>query len=295
MLLSDMFSKKKLENSGGLEWIIDVTPENFMDAVVHQSQSNVVLLDFWAPWCEPCKHLSPLLEACIAKYNGRVRLAKVNIDENENIAAQFRIQSIPTVYAFAAGKPVDAFSGNISEQKLSQFIDKALAIIGHDPTGDALQKMIQSADDAFQEGNFLQAARTYMDVLTQKPDHAQAALLLVKCYALTGRLNEAKSIISTLDKEQDGLSTLEQLIEFIDAAPSLTSSQLADDFCTAHQHLQKGDVANYLDALLELLQKDRTFGDELFKKTLLTFFSFFDADQKYIMESRRRLSKVLFS
>ena len=173
--------------------IKDVTEANFMAEVVDASMTVPVIVDFWAPWCGPCKTLGPQLEAEVARAKGRVVMAKVNVDENQMIAGQLRVQSIPTVYAFFQGQPVDAFQGAIPQSQVKQFVDKLLALGGDD---GGLGAALEAAEAMLAEGAHQDAAETFQAILGEEPENAQAWGGLIRAFVAGGDLDAADAALA---------------------------------------------------------------------------------------------------
>ena len=158
----------------GDETIKDTTEATFMTDVVEASQQIPVIVDFWAPWCGPCKTLGPMLEQAVSAAKGKVRMVKVNVDENQQIAAQLRIQSIPTVYAFWQGQPVDGFQGAVAQSQIKTFVDKLTSLGGGEEDGDDLSEALDAAEVMLDEGAAVDAAQTFAAILGERPDNAAA-------------------------------------------------------------------------------------------------------------------------
>ena len=278
----------------------DITYTHFVSDVLEVSLQKVVLVDFWAPWCGPCKHLGPILEKGVASYNGRVILCKVNVDEEKELAAQLRIQSLPTVYDFVQGQPVDAFMGNISEQKLALFIDKQLEKLGIPETLD-LEKTLKDASALYNSENHDDAAQRYSFILSEIPDHPQAIAGYALCLLQKGHVDHARSTFLTLP--DDKKNTPEALMlaasfALIDDAPSLMLKDTDDKSsrfneairCTQILHL---DLA--IPMLLSLIQEDRSFANEAPRKLLLRVFEALGHGHRLTLEGRRTLSALVFS
>ena len=174
------------------EWVRDVSERDFMAEVVERSREVPVIVDFWAPWCGPCKTLGPALEAAVAAAKGKVVMAKVNVDENQMIASQLRVQSIPTVYAFWQGQPVDAFQGALPNSEIKAFVDKLSALAGD----GGLAEAIEAAETMLAEGAAVDAAETFVAILGEEPENADAFGGLVRSHIALGNLDQAEGFLT---------------------------------------------------------------------------------------------------
>lgn len=286
--------------------IRDVTEATFMADVIDASREVPVIVDFWAPWCGPCKTLGPALEAAVTAAKGRVRMAKVNVDENQAIAAQLRIQSIPTVYAFWQGKPVDGFQGAIPGSEIKTFVDKLAALAGDGGLGEA----IEAAEQMLAEGAATDAAETFAAILEEEPENAKAYGGLVRSHLALGNLDQAEGLLTAapakIAKAQEVEAARAQLDlarQAADAGPvaELQAAVAADPanpqarFDLALALHAAGQVDEAVDQLLDLFRRDRDWNDGAAKAQLFTIFDALKPTDPLALRGRRKLSSMIFS
>ena len=287
---------------------IDVDMNNFMAEVVEGSSQIPVIVQFWAPWCGPCKQLGPVLEKVVAAAHGKVKMVRVNIDDNQQIAQQLRVQSVPTVYAFVDGQPVDGFSGAQPESALTQFVEKLSSMGG---AGADIAGMLEAANTAVETQDFADAMQIYQQVMEADPESADALAGLVRC--LTGMQDHqaAREIIDQLNDEfrekpsmQAAIAALELAERAAESAGDLDLAQAAvaanPEDLQARQDLAMalfatGDNAGAMAQLLESIRVDRSWNDEAARLQLLEFFKTLGAANPDVMAARRQLSTLLFS
>ena len=281
---------------------------NFMAEVVEGSSQIPVIVQFWAPWCGPCKQLGPVLEKVVAAAHGKVKMVRVNIDDNQQIAQQLRVQSVPTVYAFVDGQPVDGFSGAQPESALTQFVEKLSSMGG---AGADIAGMLEAANTAVETQDFAGAMQIYQQVMEADPESADALAGLVRC--LTGMQDHqaAREIIDQLNDEfrekpsmQAAIAALELAERAAESAGDLDLAQAAvatnPEDLQARQDLAMalfatGDNAGAMAQLLESIRIDRSWNDEAARLQLLEFFKTLGAANPDVMAARRQLSTLLFS
>ena len=287
---------------------IDVDMNNFMAEVVEGSSQIPVIVQFWAPWCGPCKQLGPVLEKVVAAAHGKVKMVRVNIDDNQQIAQQLRVQSVPTVYGFVDGQPVDGFSGAQPESALTQFVEKLSSMGG---AGADIAGMLEAANTAVETQDFAGAMQIYQQVMEADPESVDALAGLVRC--LTGMQDHeaAREIIDQLNDEfrekpsmQAAIAALELAERAAGSAGDLNLAQAAvadnPEDLQARQDLAMalfatGDNAGAMAQLLESIRIDRSWNDEAARLQLLEFFKTLGAANPDVMAARRQLSTLLFS
>jgi putative thioredoxin len=298
------FSQTKPAGNGDL--IRDVTEADFMKDVIEASREVPVIVDFWAPWCGPCKTLGPALEAAVTAAKGKVRMAKVNVDENQTIAAQLRIQSIPTVYAFWQGKPVDGFQGAVSGSEIKAFVDRLSGLAGDGGLGEALD----AADAMLAEGAAVDAAETFAAILGEEPENARAYGGLVAAHLALGNLDQAEGLlaaapaaIATAPEVEAAKAQLALARQAADAGPvaELLAQVEADPgnhqarFDLAQALHANGKVEEAVDALLDLFRRDRDWNGGAAKTQLFTIFEALKPTDPIVLKGRRKLSSMIFA
>ena len=287
---------------------IDVDMNNFMAEVVEGSSQQPVIVQFWAPWCGPCKQLGPVLEKVVAAANGKVKMVRVNIDDNQQIAQQLRVQSVPTVYAFVDGQPVDGFAGAQPESAVTQFIEKVSSLGG---AGADIASMLDAGNAAVETQDFASAMQIFQQVMEADPDSAEALAGLVRC--LTGMKDHqaARETVDQLTDEfrekpamQAAIDALELAERVAESAGDLGVAQAAvaanPNDLQARQDLAMalfatGDNAGAMAQLLESIRIDRSWNEDAARMQLLEFFKTLGAANPDVMTARRQLSTLLFA
>lgn len=296
----------KPAGAGGADLVKDASTASFAKDVIEASKSALVVVDFWAPWCGPCRQLTPTIEKVVRSYGGKVRLVKINVDENQALAGQLRVQSIPTVYAFRDGKVVDGFMGALPEGQLRTFMDRALGGDAGTPIDDALAE----ADAAFEAGDLQGAAEIYAAVLQEDQQNAAALAGLARCYLKSGDLERAEQTIALVPPDKVRSSAVEGVRAALELARKGEESGDTGDlearvkanaadyqarYDLAVALAAKGRKAEAVDHLLEIVRRQRTWNEEAARKQLVQFFEAWGPKDAATIEGRKRLSSVLFS
>lgn len=291
---------------GAADIVKDATTATFKADVIDASRSVPVVVDFWAAWCGPCKQLTPVIEKVVRGYRGKVRLVKVNVDENQAISAQLRIQSLPTVYAFRDGQPIDGFVGVQPESAIKAFVDRLVA----DDAEMGIAEVLKTGEELLDQDDLQGAAEVFASVLQEDRTNAEALAGLAACYMKSGDVARAKQTLALVPPDKRELP----VVKSIEAAITLAekgadAGGIADlkrrvaenprDF-QARLDLSlalgaQGDREEALELLLDLVRMDRTWNDEAARKQLLQFFDAWGPKEPLVAEGRRKLSSILFS
>ena len=289
------------------ELIKDTTTATFIADVIEMSQKVPVIVDFWATWCGPCKTLGPALEKVVREARGAVRMVKVDVDKNQDLAAQLRIQTVPTVYAFKGGRPVDAFSGAQPESQLKAFVKK---LIAGGAAGPTIDDYIAEAKQVLEEGDAQTAAGIFNQILQEAPDNASAMAGLLRCLMAVGQTEQAESMMSRLAPEMARHAEIMAVATALELARHAggvgEAAELrrrlaadADDhqarYDLALAYYAAGEVEAAVDELLDLFKRDRAWNDDAARKQLVKIFEVLGFSHPLAKSGRARLSTLLFS
>ena len=287
-----------------MSFIIDINQDQFVEEVIEKSKTTPVIVDFWAPWCGPCKQLTPILENLVNKKNGKVILAKINVDENQGIAGQLNIQSIPTVYGFVEGKPVDAFQGAQPESKIEEMIDK---LIDAAP-GNEVPKLLEEADNLFKDQKFEEAQKIYETLVGMDPGNPKVIVGLLRCLVQLKKYDDAKEMMDSLDDEtlkNEEILKINKLLTNLDKDEGGDIEELkllvTNDpnnkekrFNLAEKYLSSSETELGFNELLIIFEKDPKWNDEAAKKKLLEYFDLLGFNDPNVLEARKKLSSLMF-
>ena len=289
--------------------IKEVSEATFMQDVVEASKTKPVIVDFWAPWCGPCKTLGPQLEEAVKAANGAVTMAKVNVDENQMIAGQMQVQSIPTVFAFVDGQPVDGFQGAVSASEIKAFVERVVAANGGDAES-SLDSAVQSAEQMLEEGDFEAALETFSAILQEDTNNVKSYIGLMKSHIALGDLDQAEAILNGMPLEisqkpevESVHAQIELAKQALDAGPIKDLVQLVEKNPDDHEARFKlaqalhgsGQVEDAVDQLLELFKRDKEWNDEAAKSQLFVIFEALEPNNPIVLNGRRKLSSLIFA
>ena len=286
--------------------IKDATEATFLKDVIEASKTTPIIVDFWAPWCGPCKTLTPALEAAVTAAKGKVRLVKIDVDRAPNLSQQLRIQSIPTIYAFWQGQPVDGFQGALPGSEIKKFIDKLVELGGDD---GGLADALAAAEEMLTEGAAADAAETFAAILAEEPENAAAYGGLIRAHLAAGNLDQAQTLadaapakIASAPEITAAGAQIELARQAANAGPvDLLRAAVARDaadhqarFDLATALHAAGEVEEAVETLLDLFKLDRDWNDGAAKTQLFTIFGALKPQDPIVLKGRRRLSSMIF-
>ena len=287
---------------------VDVTMDNFMAEVIEGSKTTPTIVQFWAPWCGPCKQLGPVLEKVVGASGGKVRIVRVNIDDNQQIAQQMRVQSVPTVYGFVDGQPIDGFAGAQPESNVKQFVEKLSSMGG---AGADVASMLEAAEAALASGDHGTAMMQFQEVMSAAPESVAALAGVVRCLSASGDNAGARDLIYQLNDEYREDPAMQSAIAAVALAEK--ASESAGEVATANAAVEAdpndlaarqeyalalyavGANAEAMAQLLESIRIERGWNDDAARLQLLEFFATLGAANPDVIAARRKLSTLLFS
>ena len=288
-----------------MSFVVDINQDQFLEEVVEKSKTTPVIVDFWAPWCGPCKQLTPILEKVVNKKNGKIILAKVNVDENQGIASQLNIQSIPTVYGFVDGKPIDAFQGAQPETKIDEMVNKMIEAT----PGNEIPKLISEADQLFGDQKFEESLKLFESLVGMDPGNPKIISGMLRCMIQLKRFDDANEILDSLDEEiikdqeilkikklldttnkDNGGGFDEKLIDEVNSNPENMELR----FKLANNYLSSNETEKGFNELLKLFEQNPTWNEEAAKKKLLEFFDLLGFNDPNVIVARKKLSSIMF-
>ena len=295
--------------NAGADLIKNSSTAAFMVDVIDASNDQPVIVDFWAPWCGPCKTLGPALEKAVKDARGAVRMVKINVDENQELAQQMRIQSIPAVYAFKGGRPVDGFVGALPESQIKQFVQRLSAGAAKGPS--PVEEALEMAKEALAEGDAGRAATIFTQVLEHEADNVDAIAGLARAYIARNDLERAKQTLDRAPKESAGHAEIAAARASLELAEAGSKAKGAlgelkarierdpKDFEARYELASAlfaaGEREAGIDELLEIIRRNRAWNEEAARKQLLKFFEAMGPTDPLTIAARKRLSSILFA
>ena len=285
--------------------VIDINQDQFVEEVVEKSKTIPVIVDFWAPWCGPCKQLTPALESIVNKKNGKIILAKINVDENQAIAAQLKIQSIPTVYGFVEGRPIDAFQGAQPESKIEAMIDK---LIDATP-GNEIPRLLKEAESFFQGKEYEKAKNLYENLIALDPGNVKIISGLLRTLLQLEKFEDINEMLDSLDEkvlEDSEIKKIKKLVDNLHGDENSSSINEIEKKLKSNpndknirlelsiEHLKSNQIDRGFQELLILYEQDPKWNDEAAKKKLLEYFDMLGFNDPNVVKARKKLSSIMF-
>ena len=301
----DLIQKPQSENL-----IVDGSESTFMEDVVEESKKKPVIVDFWAPGCGPCKTLGPALEAEVKANSGNVKMVKIDIDQNPSIAQQMNIKSIPAVFAFIDGQPVDGFQGAKTPAEIREFVKKVISLGPNNKEEEGLDAAIEMAEKMLEDGEFSDALEVFLAIIDQDPKIAIAYSGLVRSYLGVGDLNKAQDVITNLPKDMENIKDLSPIRAQLELATQAASYASIDDLkllvisepknYKAQMELavlmhSNGDTEEAIEKLLVILRNDIEWDEGSAKAQLIKIFDSMKTNDPIALKGRRQLSSIIFA
>ena len=288
-----------------MSFVIDINQDQFLEEVIEKSKTTPVLVDFWAPWCGPCKQLTPVLENVVNKKKGKIILAKINVDENQGIASQLNIQSIPTVYGFVNGKPIDAFQGAQPESKIEEMVNKMIEVA----PGNKIPKLIEEAEKFFSEQKYEDALKIFESLIGMDTGNPKIVVGMLRCLIQLKRYDDANEMFESFDEKilkDESISKIKKLLD----ATGKEKSEVVDDellkdvnanpknmdlrYKLANSYLSSNEIEKGFKELLKIFELNPTWNEEAAKKKLLEFFDLLGFNDPNVIDARKKLSSMMF-
>ncbi len=288
-----------------MNFVVDINQDQFIEEVIEKSKTTPVIVDFWAPWCGPCKQLTPTLEKIVSKKNGKIILAKINVDENQGIASQLNIQSIPTVYGFVDGKPIDAFQGAQPESKVEAMMDKMIEAT----PGNEIPKLIKEANQLFIDQKFEETLKLYEKLVGIDPGNPKIIAGLLRSLIQLKQFDDALEMLDSLDEKIVENEEIIKIKKLLDSKNKTDNDDLDDKlieevnnkpddmglrFKLANNYLALSENEKGFNELLTLYEQNPSWNEEAAKKKLLEFFDLLGFNDPNVVEARKRLSSMMF-